>query len=219
MSLTVFPGLNRATTDQMAEAPVNPGSSSEAGQSAGSSETTNEPSEEAASGSSTESESSSPTQQGASASPSASPSTAAKSKKENVAAVLESPAASGIFNSDSGSKVFALDQDYTAQGDNGLTARFTFNPGSYAVFTNTLVEIEIDNYFFEFEPANKQVIKAKNSDGRDVYLLVGDATYVYDEFGKKWSDSDLAKSTLKIEVVMESNGSTVKSVNLALFSR
>jgi RNA polymerase sigma-70 factor (ECF subfamily) len=219
MSLTVFPGLNRATTDQMAEAPVTAGSSSEAGQSAGSSETTTEPSEEAASGSSTGSESSSPAQQEASASPTASPSTAAKSKKEQVAAVLESPAASGIFNSDSVSKVFALDQDYTAQGDNGLTARFTFNPGSNAVFTNTLVEIEIDNYFFEFEPSNKQVIKAKNSDGSDVYLLVGDATYVYDEFGKKWSDSDLAKSMVKIEVVMEANGSTVKSVNLALFSR
>jgi RNA polymerase sigma-70 factor (ECF subfamily) len=219
MSLTVFPGLNRATTDQMAEAPVNPGSSSEAGQPAGSSETTKEPSEEAASESSTGSESSSPAQQEASASPTASPSTAAQSKKEKVAAVLESPAASGIFNSDSASKVFALDQEYTASGDNGLTARFTFNPGSVAVFTNTLVEIEIDNYLFAFEPANKRVIKAQNSDGRDVYLLVGDATYVYDEFGKKWSDSDLAKSTLKIEVVMESNGSTVKSVNLALFSR
>jgi RNA polymerase sigma-70 factor (ECF subfamily) len=219
MSLTVFPGLNRATTDQMAEAPVNPGSSSEAGQTAGSVEMPGETSEEAASGSSTGSESSSSADQGVGSSPSASPSSAAKSKKDRVEKILESPAASGIFNSDSVSKVFALDQDYTAQGDNGLTARFTFNPGSNAVFTNTLVEIEIDNYFFEFEPANKQVIKAKNSDGRDVYLLVGDATYVYDEFGKKWSESDLAKSTLKIEVVMESNGSTVKSVNLALFSR
>jgi hypothetical protein len=219
MSLTVFPGLNRATTDQMAEAPASSGSSSEAGQSAGSSETTKEPSEEAASGSSTQLESNSPAQQGASASPSASPSPGPKSKKEQVAAVLESPAASGIFNSDSVSKVFALDQDYTARGDNGLTARFTFNPGSDAVFTNTLIEIEIDNYFFEFEPANEQLIKGKNPDGRDVYLLIGDATFVYDEFGKKWSDSELAKSIVKIEVVMEANGSTVKSVSLALFSR
>jgi hypothetical protein len=82
-----------------------------------------------------------------------------------------------------------------------------------------LVEIEIDGYFFEFEPVNKQLIKGKNSEGRDVYVLVGDATYVYDEFGKKWSDSDLGKSIVKIEVVMEANGSTVKSVNLALYSR
>jgi uncharacterized protein YpmB len=82
-----------------------------------------------------------------------------------------------------------------------------------------LVEIEIEGYFFEFEPVNKQLITGQNADGRDVYVLVGDATYVYDEFGKKWSDSDLGKSQVKIEVVMEANGTTVKSVNLALYSR
>jgi hypothetical protein len=136
-----------------------------------------------------------------------------------VEAVLESPAAAGLFDSDSMSKVFALDQDYTARGDNGLTARFTLNPSTSEVFSNVLVEIEIDDYFFEFQPANRQLITGKNSDGLDVYFLVGDATFVYDEFGHKWSKSDLGKSKIKIEVVMEANGTTVKSVNLALYSR
>jgi RNA polymerase sigma-70 factor (ECF subfamily) len=212
MSLTVFPGLNRATTDQMAEAPVNSGSSQEADQ-PGSSQSPAAPADDM----DTESETGS--NAGSAASPSATPSPTAKTQKEQVAAILESPAASGIFNSDSRSKVFALDQDYTARGDNGLTARFTFNPSSDAVFSNTLIEIEIEGYFFEFEPVNKQLITGQNADGRDVYLLIGDATYVYDEFGKKWSDSDLGKSQVKIEVVMEANGTTVKSVNLALFSR
>jgi RNA polymerase sigma-70 factor (ECF subfamily) len=212
MSLTVFPGLNRATTDQMAEAPVNSGSSQEADQ-PGSSQSPAAPADDM----DTESETGS--NAGSAASPSATPSPTAKTQKEQVAAILESPAASGIFNSDSRSKVFALDQDYTARGDNGLTARFTFNPSSDAVFSNTLIEIEIEGYFFEFEPVNKQLITGQNADGRDVYLLIGDATYVYDEFGKKWSDSDLGKSQVKIEVVMEANGATVKSVNLALYSR
>jgi RNA polymerase sigma-70 factor (ECF subfamily) len=212
MSLTVFPGLNRATTVQMAEAPSNPGSSQEADQ-PGSSQSPAAPADDMAS----ESETGSDT--GSAASPSATPSPTAKAQKEQVAAILESPAASGIFNSDSTSKVFALDQDYTARGDNGLTARFTFNPSSDAVFSNTLVEIEIEGYFFEFEPVNRSLVTGQNTDGRDVYVLVGDATYVYDEFGKKWSDSDLGQSQVKIEVVMESNGTTVKSVNLALYSR
>ena len=218
MSLTVFPGLNRATTDQMAEAPTNSGSSQEADQ-PGSSQAPTAPADDMATESATGTNSSSASEQSVNASPSATPSPAAKSQKEQVAAILESPAASGIYNADSMSRVFALDQDYTARGDNGLTARFTFNPSSNAVFTNTLVEIEIEGYFFEFEPVNKQLITGQNADGRDVYVLVGDATYVYDEFGKKWSDSDLGKSTVKIEVVMEANGTTVKSVNLALYSR
>ena len=212
MSLTVFPGLNRATTDQMAEAPTNPGSSQEADQ-PGSSQSPAAPADDMAS----ESETGSDT--GSAASPSATPSPTAKAQKEQVAAILESPAASGIFNSDSRSKVFALDQDYTARGDNGLTARFTFNPSSDAVFSNTLVEIEIEGYIFEFEPVNKSLFTGQNSEGSDVYMLVGDATYVYDEFGKKWSESDLGMARVGIEVVMEANGTTVKSVNLALYSR
>jgi RNA polymerase sigma-70 factor (ECF subfamily) len=216
MSLTVFPGLNRATTDQMAEAPVNPGSSQEAGQSsseAGSVAVDPMPEVGAADSSS---EAGNPED---SAAVSASPSASAKSKQEQVEAVLGSPAAGAVFNSDSKSRVFAVDQSYTAIGDNGLTAMFTFNPSSDAVFTAPVVEVEIDGFFFEFEPVNRQLITGKNAENLDVYILVGDATYIYDEFGKKWSKSEIGKSRVKIEVVMESNGTSVKSIGLALFSR
>jgi RNA polymerase sigma-70 factor (ECF subfamily) len=216
MSLTVFPVLNRAPSDQMAEAPANPGSSQEAGKSnseAGS--VAVQPTPEAGT-TDVSAEGANPED---SPSVSASPSASAKSKQEQVEAVLSSPAAGSVFNSDAKSRVFAVDQSYTARGENGLTARFTFNPSSDSVFTEILVEVEIDGFFFEFEPVNRQLITGKNTDNLDVYLLVGDATYLYDEFGKKWSKSDLGKSRVKIEVVMESNGTTVKSINLALLSR
>jgi hypothetical protein len=227
MSITVFPGLNRATTDQMAVAPVNSGSSSEAGTSVGNGESAgaqNATDSEEATDAPLEGETAPGLENSAEAGQAEakttpSPSPAAKSQKEKVAEILESPAASGIFNSDSMSRVFAVDQDYTARGEDGLTARFTFNPSSDTVFSKTLVEIEIDGYFFEFEPVNRQLITGQNADGRDVFMLVGDATYVYDEFGHKWSKSDLGQSKVKIEVIMEANGTTVKSVNLALYSR
>ena len=139
--------------------------------------------------------------------------------RDRVEAVLSSPTAGAVFNSDVSSRVFAVDQSYTAVGDSGITARFNFNPSSDAVFTDILVEVEIDGFYFEFEPVNRQLITGKNADNLDVYILVGDATYVYDEFGKKWAESDLGQSRVKIEVVMEANGTTVKSIGLALFSR
>jgi len=217
MSLTVFPGLNRATTDQMAEAPTSTGSS-QGSTPASSSESTNAPSDglvDEVAGA--EGENAATNSSGsAPLSPTKSPEDSAKARVE---AVLESPAAGAVFNSDSKSRVFALDQNYTARGDNGLTARFTFNPSSEEVFTDLLVEVEIDSYFFEFEPVNRQLITGKNSENLDVYILVGDATYLYDEFGKKWSESELGKAKIKIEVVMEVNGTTVKSINLALYSR
>jgi RNA polymerase sigma-70 factor (ECF subfamily) len=212
MSVTVFPGLNRAPSDQMAEAPANPGSSQDAGSvSAG-------PIDDMPSEPATESDAGSDAETGSNSSASASPAPA-QSEEEEIAAVLESPLVGAIINSDSRSRVFAIDQAYTAVGTNGLTAKFNLNPSADDVFSDVLVEIEIDGYTFEFEPANIQLISGKNSDNRDIFMLVGDATYLYDEFGQKWSKSDLGKSRVVIEVVMEANGTTVQAVKLGLYSK
>ena len=63
------------------------------------------------------------------------------------------------------------------------------------------------------------MVSGKNGNGQDVYILVGDATYLYDESGKKWSKSDLGQSRIKIEVVMEPNGTAVKSIDLVMLAR
>jgi hypothetical protein len=212
MSLTVFPGLNRATTDQMAEAPASPGSSQDTGS------TSSGPIDDMPTESTTGSNAGADAEQDSNDSVSASP-TPAKSEEAKVAAVLESPTIGEILNSDSRSRVFAIDQAYTAVGNNGLTAKFNFNPSADAVFTDVLVEIEVDGYTFEFEPANVQLITGKTSDKRDIFLLVGDATYLYDEFGQKWSKSDLGKSRVVLEVVMEANGTSVQGVKLGLYSK
>ena len=208
MSLTVFPGLNRAPSDQMAEAPANPGSSQDASSALAG------PSDDMP----TESGTGSGAENASDASASASPDPA-QSAEEEIAAVLESPIVGAIINSDSRSRIFVIDQTYTAIGDNGLTAKFNFNPSADAVFSDVLVEIEVDGYTFEFEPANIQLITGKSSENRDIYLLVGDATYLYDEFGQKWSKSDLGKSRVVIEVSMEANGTTVQAVKLGLYSK
>jgi RNA polymerase sigma factor (sigma-70 family) len=216
MSFTAFPALNRAPADQMAEAPVNPGSSQESGQaSAGDS---------SAAGANSEADITDASAEGANLEDSATSQVSAspaptQSQKDEIKTVLESPAVGEIINSDSGSKIFAIDQTYTVIGDNGLQAEFTFTPGSNEVFSDVLVEINLNGYFFEFEPANVQLIKGKDAENLDVYLLVGDATLIYDEFGKKWSKSELGKSRVVIEVVVQPDGRTVDSVKLALYSR
>jgi len=213
MSFTAFPALNRAPSDQMAEAPVVSGST----------DTTNQGSTPTVSPTPTTDMAAEPdttiTAKPSDPSVSPSPSPSAKTQNDKIAAVLEAPNLSGIINSDSTSKVFVVDQAYTVVGDNGVTANFTFNPTSEAVFTDVLVEVEIDGYFFEFEPVNRQLISGKNQDNFEVHVLVGDATYLFDEFGKKWSKSELGKSRVVIEVVMEANGTTVNSIKLRLFSQ
>ena len=240
MSLTVFPGLNRAPADQMAGAP-NPGTSQEAGQSgeagqsSGSAATDGSGAEleiaptpdngivdDAGAGTdgalgTTPGTSSDTAVTQVVAAPVSAPDFESDTAKATVRNVLRSPEASRIVNLDSNYQVFAIDQNYTAIGDNGLHAFFTFNPTSEVVFTNVRVEIDIDAYVFDFRPANTQLISGKNSDGLDAFILVGDATFLYDEFGQKWSETELGQSKVKIEVVMESTGTTVKSIDLMMF--
>ena len=222
MSLTVFPGLNRATTDQMAEAPVNPGSSDSSSQatdevSGNASEVAPTPDSEIVEDSSANGGETSANSAVLSSTPAPTPS--ATAVKKAIEAVLESPSAGAVYNSDAKSMILVIDQNYAVIGDNGLTATFTFNPTTPAVFSNVNVDVKIDTYSFEFKPTNTQLVSGKNGDKQDVYILVGDATYLYDESGKKWSKSDLGKSRIKIEVVMEPNGTAVKSINLVMLTR
>ena len=234
MSLTVFPGLNRAPADQMAGAP-GAGTSQEAGQSGeagqGSAATDGSDAEleiaptpdkgivdDAGAGNEgLASDASDVDGSTVIAAPVSAPDFESDTARSTVRKVLRSPEAIGIVNADSRSQVFVLDQKYSAIGENGLHAFFTFNPASEDVFTNVRVEIDIDAYVFDFKPANTILFSGQDSDGNDLYVLVGDATFLYDEFGQKWSETELGQSKIKIEVVMEANGTTVKSIDLMMF--
>jgi RNA polymerase sigma-70 factor (ECF subfamily) len=213
MSLTVFPGLNRATTDQMAEAPVNPGSSESPSQATGEVSGTEAavaptPDSEVVDDSSANAE--------AAANPQSSAATA-KAKKSPIETALSAPALGGIINADSRSFVFVLDQSYTAVGENGLIVSFTFNPTSQAVFSGVEGQVQIENLRFTFNPVNPVLISGKNAQSEQTFMFIGDVGEVTDSSGKNWSQTDLGKSKVKIEVLMEPNGVAVKSIKLLIF--
>jgi RNA polymerase sigma-70 factor (ECF subfamily) len=215
MSLTVFPGLNRATTDQMAEAPVNPGSSESPSQATG--EVSGNGVEVAPTPDSEVVDDSGANAEAAPSSQSSAAAAKAKSKKSPIETALSAPALGGIINADSRSFVFVLDQTYTAVGENGLIVSFSFNPTSQTVFSNIEGQVQIDNLRFTFNPVNPLLISGKNGQGDQVFMFVGDIGGLTDPLGKDWSQTDLGKSKVKIEVFMESNGVTVKSINLLIF--
>ena len=215
MSLTVFPGLNRAPSDQMAEAPVNPGSSESPSQATGEvsgteAEVAPTPDSEIVDDSGANAEAAANAQSSAST-------TKAKAKKSPIETALSAPALGGIINADSRSLVFVLDQTYTAVGENGLIVSFSFNPTSQAVFSNVEGQVQIENLRFTFNPVNPVLISGKNGQSEQVFMFVGEIGQLTDPAGKSWSQTDLGKSKVKIEVLMESNGVTVKSINLLIF--
>jgi hypothetical protein len=221
MSVTVFPGLNRVTSDQMAEAPANRGSSDPYSQtsdsdSAGTASTTSTEGADSSSSTGTGSE--------AAVSNATEPSgeaevSAAKIKTEKIQAekVLSGPALGSIMNADVKSTVFVLDQVFTAVGDNGLSATFTFNPTSDVVFTDVLVEMTLKDLVFDFRPIKPVLIQGKNSAGEQVFIFSGQAPFLFDEGGQRWTETEAKNATFKLEVILESNGLGVKEVTLALY--
>jgi RNA polymerase sigma-70 factor (ECF subfamily) len=232
MSLTVFPGLNRATTDQMAEG-TNSGTSQEANTGTGNSSSTNgsigvlptpdnaivdstNPSGTTGTNGNTSSESAGSSSAGSSSTDSAA--STPKPSKVAIEKVLAEPSLGGIMNSDSRSKVFALDQYYTAVGDNGLTAKFTFNPSSETPLVSVRAEIKLEEMVFTFAPTNAGVLTGKTNDGLDLFIFSGQAPYLFDSTGKKWSETASTNARFIIQIVMAKNGVDVKEITLSLNS-
>ena len=232
MSLTAFPGLNRAQTDQMAEG-TNSGTSQEANTGTGNSSSTNEslgalPTPDSgivdttnptgAAGTSGNTSSGSAGSGSAGSSSTGAVSSNPKPSSEAIEKVLAEPSLGGIMNSDSRSKVFALDQDYTAVGDNGLTAKFTFNPSSETPLVSVRAEIKLEDMVFTFAPTNGGVLTGKTNDGLDLFIYSGQAPYLFDSTGKKWAETASTNARFIIQVVMAKNGVDVKEITLSLNS-
>jgi hypothetical protein len=141
-----------------------------------------------------------------------------KPSQEAIEKVLTEPGLGGIMNSDSRSKVFVLDQDYTAVGDNGLTAKFTFNPSDDAPFKSVRAEIKLEDMVFTFAPSNAGVLTGKTNDGLDLFIFSGQAPYLFDSTGKKWSETASTNARFIIQVVMAKNGVDLKEITLSLNS-
>jgi RNA polymerase sigma factor (sigma-70 family) len=220
MSLTAFPGLSRTPSDQMAEAPPSAGLSEGAGQTStnnqqsGSAPSVNSGEEVSVDGA--DSANSSSSTPGSSSTNGSSP--RPQSSYEQIEKVLADGDLGGVMNSDSRSKIFVLDQEYTAVGDNGLTAKFSFNPVSDSPFSSVRVEIKLEELLFTFVPTNSGVLSGKTTDGNDLFIFSGQAPYLFDSNGKKWSETASTNARFTIQVIMQKNGVDVKEITLSLRS-
>ncbi len=220
MSLTAFPGLSRAPSDQIAEAPASAGSSEGAGQSStnnqeGGSAPTATPGEDVSvDGADSANSSSSKPGSGSTSGSNPTP----RPSDEQIEKVLADGDLGGVMNSDSRSKIFVLDQEYTAVGDNGLTTKFTFNPVSDSPFSSVRVEIKLEELLFTFVPTNSGVLSGKTNDGLDLFIFSGQAPYLFDSNGKKWSETASTNARFTIQVIMQKNRVDVKEITLSLMS-
>ena len=249
LSLTVFPGLNRTPTDQLAGNQENPsnqaelelaptpdngivddsqGSPSATDSSDGTSSAAGAEDGSGASGSSTSGSAEGETAASGSgdASSDASGTQVAKTPTATQTASpapKESPFSDanlrGIFDSRTSSSLFLLDEKLVVFADNGVSATFQFNPTTETPFKDVFVEFEIGDAIFAAYPNNPEWLRATDPQGQERFVYFGALNYIYDEKGKIWSKTELAKGTLRIEVILEKSSLRVKQVLLAVLSK
>jgi RNA polymerase sigma factor (sigma-70 family) len=216
MTLTVGPALNGGRSQDNLAGPVveptNPGPSSTPAPSATGGEQTPAPSPEPSGSSDPEPKPESG--ESVSAAP-GTPSSSSSASSE----LLSDENLSGVFGSSRLAKVVLFDKRVVATDPNGVSAEFVFNPSANTVFTGVMATIDINDSIFTVYPDKSEILSAVDPEGQTRYYLFGSMTYVFDEDGRVWSESDLAKGTLRIEVVMEKNGYDIKQVLVSIISK
>lgn len=224
MTLTVGPTLNGGRNqDNLAGPviePVNPGSSSAPAPSATANPQSPAPSAEPSSSATEEPDEPGESISAAPGSTSPAPAASAPAPStSSVAELLSDENLSGVFGSSRVAKVVVFDQKVVATDRNGVSAEFVFNPSANKVFSGVMATIDIDDMIFTVYPDKSEIISAVDLDGHTHFYLFGSMSYIFDEDGRVWSESDLAKGTLRIEVVMEKNGYDIKQVLVSIISK
>jgi RNA polymerase sigma-70 factor (ECF subfamily) len=229
MSLTVFPGLNRAPTDQMAG--PNDSSSSVESDSVAVSPTPSSETSDEASDQSVATESDTEMQDAADASAASTNNTSTVSggansvasgisKTPSPAVTVVNEAVARIFDSRaSKSRMLIVDEVHRATSSQGVTAEFIFNPTRDEPFREVSGSLLIDDVLFSVFPDQSEWLEAIDVNGQEHFVYFGSMKYVFDENGKVWSDSKLSQGTLRIEVVMNENGTQVEDIFVAILSK
>lgn len=237
LSLTAFPAFNRTPADQLAGNQEAPSSQTELeiapapnngivddtkaddsdGSSSASTDTTEtDPSASPDATASTDGTGSANSDSSSSSTPTVSAPTASPSPSESP---FSSQNLRTIFDARTTTSLFAVDEKLAVFADNGVSAFFVFNPTAEEPFKDVLAEFEIGETIFSAYPNSSEWLSATDPQGQERFVFFGALNYVFDEKGKVWSKTDLAKGTLRIEVILEKGSLKVKQVLLNVLAK
>ncbi len=192
MSLTFGPALNR-NPDNMATPLIEPSQSAEPTPSS------------SASASPTPSDSEQEPEATASPSPSSTPAKSQKPESRETVILNDDKALEKIFEANrSSTNLFQRGENFTVFADEGITVMFGFDKSSNGnKFSDLDFTFQVSGNYFYSNPTETAEVSFVDSEGRDHYVVFANLASLYDLEGQFWTESPLAKATVRIELVKD----------------
>lgn len=150
-----------------------------------------------------------------SASPSASPFTAAE-LNQIFSTAPDSVSTFRLASSQSGVDVR---QGYRVVASHGLVADFTFDANADVPFADVLFTVDVKGQQYLAYPDKFEFYKVTDKEGFDHFIYYGSLAYVFDEEGKVWSESELAKGTARLELIIDADRKSLKQSILTVLPK
>jgi RNA polymerase sigma-70 factor (ECF subfamily) len=149
----------------------------------------------------------------AAAKPSASPSPFTKA---DLTKVFDSSKSDVVFVKTSVKPVdqITIPDDYRVYASQGIFADFTFDYDAKDQFQNTLITVMVNDVPYFAYPTNVEVINAKDPQGVEHIVYYASLKYLVDKSGKVYDETDLAKGTVRLELVIKKDRSGLEKTAL-----
>jgi len=208
MSLTFGPALNR-NPDNMAAPVIEPSQSAEP-----------TPSSSALT-SPTPSASEQEPETTASPSPNSTSSKGEKRESKETVILNDDKALEKIFEANrSSTNLFQRGENFTVFADEGITVMFGFDRTTNDnKFSDLDFTFEVKGTYFYSNPTETSEVSFVDSDGLEHFVVFANLDSLYDLEGQFWTDSPLAKATVRIELVKEPVSGEAVAVYLSVLPK
>ena len=208
MSLTFGPALNR-NPDNMAAPVIEPSQSAEPTPSS------------SASASPTPSASEQEPEATASPSPSSTSAKGEKPESRETVILNDDKALEKIFEANrSSTDLFQRGENFTVFADEGITVMFGFDRTTNDnKFSDLDFTFEVEGSYFYSNPTETSEVSFVDSEGLEHFVVFANLASLYDLEGQYWTDSPLAKATVRIELVKDPVSGEAVAVYLSVLPK
>ncbi len=137
-------------------------------------------------------------------------------KQSDLTKIFDSSKSDVVFVKTSAVQVdqITIPADYRVYASQGIFADFTFDYDAKEQFQNTLITVMVDSVPYFAYPTKVEVVTAIDKQGLEHVVFYASLKYLADKSGKVYDESDLAKSTVRLELVINKDRSSLEKTAL-----